>query len=149
MLFTLICVITKIYNMKFFKPSVLFAFMVIASISIKAQFELAQWPALQTFHGVMSETFHPSEAGKLEPIKNRSEEMYKKALGLSKPTIPANLKKQKGIKTAVADLVKGTKELDDLIKTKATDEVIKTKLTGLHVTFHKIIETCNKEDEKH
>ncbi|MBC7650849.1 MAG: hypothetical protein H7101_03785, partial [Deinococcales bacterium] len=51
--------------MKFIKTSVLLALMAIASISINAQFKLAQWPALQTFHGVMSETFHPSEAGKL------------------------------------------------------------------------------------
>ncbi|MBC7721734.1 MAG: hypothetical protein H7068_06880 [Pedobacter sp.] len=68
---------------------------------------------------------------------------------MSKSTMPANLKNQKGIKTAVADLVKGTKELDDLIKAKATDEVIKIKLAGLHDTFHKIIESCNKEDERH
>ena len=135
--------------MKFVKPLVLLTIMVIVSSSIHAQFKLAQWPALQSFHGVMSETFHPSEEGKLEPIKSRSAEMYEKAVAVSKSTIPADLKNQKGIKTAVADLVKGSKELDVLVKAKASDEVIKTKLAILHDTFHKIIETCNKEDETH
>ncbi len=97
----------------------------------------------------MSETFHPSEEGKLEPIKTRSAEMYNKAMAVSKSTIPADLKNQEGIKKAVADLVKGTKALDILVKAKATDKAIKIKLLRLHDTFHKIIETCNKEDEKH
>ncbi len=135
--------------MKSLKINLLLACAVFVSSSINAQFKLAQWPALQTFHGVMSETFHPSEEGKLEPIKTRSAEMYQKAIAVSKSAVPADLKNQKGIKTAVADLVKGTKELDALVKVKAKDEVIKTKLAGLHDTFHKIIETCNKEDEKH
>lgn len=46
--------------MKFIKVSILLVFMVIASSSINAQFKLAQWPELKAFHGVMSETFHPS-----------------------------------------------------------------------------------------
>jgi len=38
-----------------------------------------QWPALKTFHEVLSQTFHPSEEGNLEPIKSRSEELMNKA----------------------------------------------------------------------
>ena len=135
--------------MKFIKVSVLLAFMVIGSNSIKAQFKLAEWPELKAFHGVMSETFHPSEEGKLGPIKNRSKEMYQKAVAVSRSTMPSELKAKEGIKAAVADLVKGTKALNNMVKSKASDEVIKTKLASLHDVFHKIIETCNKEDEQH
>ncbi|MBC7651972.1 MAG: hypothetical protein H7101_09495 [Deinococcales bacterium] len=135
--------------MKFLKASILIAFMVITSTVVNAQFKLAQWPELKAFHSVMSETFHPSEEGNLEPIKTRSTEMYQKAVAVSASIMPAELKTKKGIKAAVADLVKGTKALNKLIKTKATDEVIKTKLAVLHDTFHKIIETCNKQDEQH
>lgn len=131
--------------MKTLKALILLTFIVITSSTINAQFKLAQWPELKAFHGVMSETFHPSEEGKLEPIKTRSTEMYTKAIAVSKSTIPANLKNKKGINEAVANLVKGTKELDAMVKAKATDDVIKTKLAGLHDTFHKIIETCNDE----
>ncbi len=135
--------------MKFLKAFMVIAFMVVASTTVNAQFKLAQWPELKAFHGVMSETFHPSEEGKLEPIKTRSGEMYDKAVAVLKSTIPTELKAKKGIKDAVADLVKGTKELNEIVKAKASDEVIKTKLANLHDTFHKIIETCNKEDEQH
>jgi uncharacterized phage infection (PIP) family protein YhgE len=135
--------------MKSLKISLLLALAVFMSSSASAQFKLAQWPALKTFHGVMSETFHPSEEGKLEPIKARATEMHEKAVAVSKSEIPDALKAKKGIKEAVAELEKGTKELDALIKAKSNDEVIKTKLASLHDTFHKIIETCNKEDEKH
>lgn len=135
--------------MKSLKMSLLVTLAVFVTSAVSAQFKLAQWPALKTFHGVMSETFHPSEEGKLEPIKTRSTEMYEKAVAVSKSAIPDELKAKKGIKEAVVDLVKGTKELDALIKAKSSDEVVKTKLAGLHDTFHKIIETCNKEDEKH
>lgn len=147
--FTLIRIVKKQSNMKSLKISLLLALAIFVSTSLSAQFKLDQWPALKTFHGVMSETFHPSEEGKLEPIKSRSTEMYEKAVAVSKSTVPTELKGKKGIKEAVADLVKGTKELDTLIKATSSDEVIKTKLAGLHDTFHKIIETCNKEDEKH
>lgn len=135
--------------MKSLKIILLLVLAVFVTSTVSAQFKLAQWPALKTFHGVMSETFHPSEEGKLEPIKARSTEMYEKAVAVSKSAVPDELKGKKGIKEAVAELVKGTKELDALIKTKSSDEVIKTKLASLHDTFHKIIETCNKEDEKH
>ncbi len=37
------------------------------------------WPALKDFHKVMSQTFHPSEEGNLQPIKERSGEMTQKA----------------------------------------------------------------------
>ena len=135
--------------MKFLKTFILMVFMIVTYTTANAQFKLAQWPELKVFHGVMSETFHPSEEGNLEPIKTRCTEMYEKAVAVSKSTMPTELKAKKGIKTAVADLVKGTKELDEIIKTKATDEVIKAKLTALHDTFHKIIETCNKQNEQH
>ncbi len=135
--------------MKFLKVFYLIALIVVASTTVNAQFKLAQWPALKAFHEVMSETFHPSEEGKLEAIKTRSNEMYEKAVAVSKSTMPRELEAKKSIKNAVADLVKGTKELADIIKAKATDEVIKTKLASLHDTFHKIMETCNKDVEKH
>ena len=48
---------------------------VLAINSVKAQSTFDKWPAIKEFHSVMSQTFHPSEEGNLEPIKARSEEM--------------------------------------------------------------------------
>lgn len=75
--------------------------------------------------------------------------MYQKAVAVFRSTMPPELKVKEGIKVAVADLVKGTKALNNMVKAKAKDEVIKTKLASLHDTFHKIIESCNKVDEQH
>ena len=63
--------------------------------------------------------------------------MYNKAVAVSKSTIPVDLKNKEGIKKAVTDLVKGTEELDVLVKAKATDAAITTKLASLHDIFHK------------
>ena len=44
------------------------------------------WKEKEDFHAVMSETFHPAEEGKLEPIKNRSQEMADKAMAWLRST---------------------------------------------------------------
>ena len=72
--------------------SLLFCFVLttnnVNAQATKSKFDL--WPELKTFHGVMSETFHPSEEGDLAPIKERSVEMESKALALSNSKIPAD-----------------------------------------------------------
>jgi hypothetical protein len=47
-----------------------------------AQPKPSDWAELKEFHGVMSQTFHPAEEGKLDPIKTRSTEMVEKAVAL-------------------------------------------------------------------
>jgi len=39
---------------------------------------------MDDFHEVMAKTFHPAEEGKLEPIRNRSQEMQDKAAAWEK-----------------------------------------------------------------
>ena len=110
----------------------------------KSKFDL--WPELKTFHGVMSETFHPSEEGDLAPIKERSMEMVSKAMALSKSKIPADFN-NKLVVESVNKLVDDSKALAELVKSKAEDEKIKKSLSDLHDTFHHIIERCKKGEE--
>jgi uncharacterized protein YktB (UPF0637 family) len=58
-----------------------------ATTKKKGKFD--DWQALKDFHKVMSQTFHPSEEGNLQPIKERSGEMVQKAELLAKSIIPA------------------------------------------------------------
>lgn len=51
----------------------------VAIQEVSAQSIFDKWVELKAFHGVMSQTFHPSEEGNLELIKTRSEEMAEKA----------------------------------------------------------------------
>lgn len=104
-----------------------------------------KWAALKDFHGVMSQTFHPAEEGKLEPIKTRSGEMVEKAEGLTKSAIPTEFNTPK-IVDAVKRLQSGSKALDKLVKNKKTSDADITKsLTALHDVFHEIVGLCRDE----
>ena len=103
------------------------------------------WPALKDFHKVMSQTFHPSEEGNLEPIKKRSGEMVEKAALLAKSTIPAEFNK-KEVVAAVQKLATDSKKLDKLVKSKKSDKELTDALTKLHDVFHEIIGLCTTEE---
>lgn len=111
----------------------------------KGQFD--DWPALKDFHKVMSQTFHPSEEGNLQPIKERSGEMVQKADLLALSVIPAEFNK-KEVVAAVHKLKTNTKKLDKLVKAKKSDKEITEALSKLHDTFHEVIGLCSNE-EKH
>jgi hypothetical protein len=111
-----------------------------------AQGIMAKWPQLKSFHGVMSQTFHPSEEGNLVPIKTRSSEMAQKADSLASSTIPAEFDKPE-IRKAVIQLKTDSKKLDDMIQRKtATDAEIIKALSDLHDVFHQIVGLCKNED---
>ncbi len=118
--------------------------------TIQDQFKntLKKWKEKDDFHEVMSKTFHPSEEGKLEPIRTRSQEMVDKAIAWNRSTVPAGIDK-KAVKGNLKDLVKGAKEINELVKAKATDAVLKEKLASLHDVFHQIVEKCEKGEEDH
>ena len=110
--------------------------------------EKAKWTELDAFHEVMSITFHPSEEGKLEPIRTRSAEMVEKAVAWNKSKAPEGYDKH-AVKDNLKDLVKGAKELNKLVQDKAADDVLKTKLKSLHDIFHGIVEKCEAEESEH
>lgn len=115
---------------------------------VNAQSKFDSWPELKSFHTVMTQTFHPSEEGNLEPIKTRSAEMVAKVGALQKSKIPAEFDK-KEVKDAVNKLAIDSKKLHELIENKGTDKEIKKALSDLHDTFHLIVEKCSKTDEHH
>ena len=105
----------------------------------------AKWNELESFHEVMSKTFHPAEEGKLEPIRSRSQEMLDKAVAWKSSTAPMGYDKNAVIKY-LKKLVKGAKEVNELVKKNAADDKIKKELSELHDVFHKIVEKCEKEE---
>lgn len=128
------------------KISLLVCFLVATTISNaqnKSKFDA--WPELKDFHKVMSQTFHPSEEGNLQPIKERSDEMVTKATALAKSTIPAEFNK-KEVVSAIKRLAKGSRKLDKLVKGKKSDKEITEALTKLHDVFHEIIGLCTNEE---
>jgi hypothetical protein len=129
------------------KTLVLFVlFLTIAASKVNAQDIFTSWPALGDFHGVMSATFHPSEKGNFDPIKQRSGEMVDKAAVLNKSAIPEKYNNPK-IKSALAELSNKTTELNKLIMKNAKDEKINKSLIQVHDAFHKIVGLCTGEKE--
>ena len=110
------------------------------------QAQKAKWKEMDDFHTVMAQTFHPAEEGKFDPIKKRSGEMIEKAVAWQNSTAPEGYDK-KAVKKSLKSLVKGSKELDKLIKENAADTVLKEKLSALHDTFHEIMEKCEGEHQ--
>jgi hypothetical protein len=118
------------------------------SLNLKAQSRFDVWPELKAFHTVMSQTFHPSEEGNLEPIKTRSAEMVSKADVLATSKLPKEFNK-KEVKDAVLKIAIDSKKLHELIQQKASDKMISNALEDLHNTFHLIVEKCSKKEEHH
>lgn len=112
--------------------------------TVNAQSTMEKWPALKAFHEVMSQTFHPSEEGNLQPIRTRSEEMMNKAAALLKSDIPADFKSP-GILASAEKLQLKSKALHKMVQAKASDAEIKTALSELHDTFHEIVGLCSEK----
>lgn len=109
-----------------------------------AQSTFDKWPAIKEFHGVMSQTFHPSEEGDLGPIKERYKELATKAEAVNLGEIPAQFK-TKEILLATEKLQIKTKALQKKILLKATDAEITTLLAEIHDIFHTIVGLCSEE----
>ena len=127
-----------------FIKSLAFVVVLFLANSINAQSVTEKWPAIKTFHGVMSQTFHPAEEGNLAPIKARSMEMVEKAEALLKSEIPAEYRTAKIMASAERIQIK-SKALHKMILTGATDADITAKLSELHDTFHEIVGLCGSE----
>lgn len=111
-----------------------------------AQSNISSWTALTDFHKVMSQTFHPSEEGNLEPIKTRIGELVEKADALKASAIPDDFNNKK-VKKAVKKLASDSKKLQSSIKAGATDAQITASLSSLHDVFHQIVGLCSANEE--
>jgi hypothetical protein len=104
----------------------------------------AKWAEMETFHGVMGETFHPAEEGKLEPIRKRSQEMIDKAIAWKNSTAPEGYD-QEAVKKLLKKLVKGAKKLHKQVQKNASDKELTEELTELHDVFHEIMDKSKKK----
>lgn len=105
---------------------------------------LADWQAIKDFHGVMSQTFHPSEEGNLEPIKARIGEMVEKAKLLETSEIPQDIDTPE-LRKEIKNLINGSEALQKLIAEKGGDDAVVQSLESLHDVFHNIIGLCVDE----
>jgi hypothetical protein len=103
----------------------------------------SSWKEMDAFHDVMSETFHPSEEGNLQPIKTRIDELVTKAKAWRKSAVPAKYDSKKA-KAKLKELEKGAENLRKTIRSNGSDPDITKQLAELHDVFHYIMEKCRK-----
>lgn len=107
-----------------------------------------KWAELDAYHNVMSQTFHPAEEGKLEPIRKRAGELAEKAKQWL-DSKPPKIYDTADIKALLVKLNAESKTLADAVAKKVSDEQLKKDLTALHDRFHEIIGACREEKKKH
>lgn len=137
-------------NHKVIKASIalmLTAFVLSASTSVAAQTS-DNWAELDAYHTVISQTFHPAEEGKLEPIRKRAGELAGKAKQWLESK-PPKVYDTADIKVLLVKLNAESKALADAVAKNASDEQVKKDLTALHDRFHEIIGACRDEKKKH
>ena len=117
-------------------------FLLLTAATFTAQAQKPTWKALDDYHTVMSQTFHPSEEGNLKPIKERSGELAAKAKTLQKSEIPTAYQTP-GVKETLVLLAKESKALDKIVRKKKSDAEITKTLTALHERFHEVMEKCH------
>lgn len=108
--------------------------------------EVDKWPALKAVHGIISQTYHPSEEGNLVPIKARARELYTKTQALLKSKVPTEFNNDK-VRDAITTLDKEAQKLQLMVKENESDTEIKEQLSLVHDTFHDIVGMCSKEEE--
>ena len=127
-----------------FSASYTLIVLFIATNMAKAQ--SLEWKELDDFHSVLAFTYHPMvDENNFEPIKNRSGELYEKAVTLKKGKLPKHSPSKDELKALIDSLVTSSKELDDLIKAGATNDIISEKLSVIHQTFHSIEHKASEE----
>ncbi len=108
-----------------------------------------EWPAMDSFHMIMAEAYHPfKDSANVEPVKRMAEEMAQAAADWQKQPLPEKVNND-DMKARLSQLAAGTRGLADRIKSGAPDEEIGAALTALHDGFHGITEAWNGGEEKH
>jgi hypothetical protein len=98
-----------------------------------------EWPAMDDFHMVMAETFHPyKDSFNLQPIKEKAAELETEAARWADAPLPERVNNEK-VKADLAKLKTSSAELAQLVKT-GTDQEIGASLIQLHDLFHHIQE---------
>jgi hypothetical protein len=102
------------------------------------------WKAMDDFHMVMAETFHPfKDSANLEPAKTRADELLTAADEWARAPLPEKVdnddmrSKLQRLRSEAATLAESVRSSDD--------NVVGEHLTRLHDTFHSIQEAWYSE----
>ena len=98
-----------------------------------------EWPAMDAYHLVMAEAFHPfKDSANLEPVKVQAAELAKSAEAWVNAPLPEKVNNDE-VKAKLQELKTSSDALAQLVAT-GTAEEIGSSLTAVHDKFHEIQE---------
>ena len=106
-----------------------------------------EWKAMDDFHVIMADTFHPfKDSSNLEPAKTHSEHLAMEAEKWAAAPLPEKVNNEE-TKAKLEQLKTDTRALADKVKAGGTDEEVGTQLTAIHDLFHKIQESWYTKEQ--
>ncbi len=111
----------------------------------------SDWKALDSYHNVLAEVFHPlKDSGNVEPARRLLPLLREKGDSLALASLPGKVNNLE-MKSLINKITLDTRSLADDIKSGASDSVIALKLNPIHDQFHRIHHLWNsgKEHENH
>ena len=130
----------------YMKPIVRLVVMMLVMIPAMsfAQNSKTAWPELKAFHTLIAATFHPSEDGNFQPVREKADSLLFAAKAWQASKIPVNYKSDE-TKATLVRLVNQCENVWQAVKAKAADEKLKVLISDAHDIFHHIVEKCKKE----
>lgn len=132
----------------------LFVTLVVAACGGSKKEETAanddEWPAMDEFHMVMAESFHPyKDSANLEPAKANAAEMAKAAEKWLNAPLPEKVNTDE-VKAALGQLKTDADAFTQLVQSSDTVKIGES-LTALHDSFHALQEVWygRHKEEKH
>jgi beta-lactamase regulating signal transducer with metallopeptidase domain len=119
-----------------------------ALLSFVAIAQKATWKEMNDFHTVMAKTFHPSEEGNLQPVKDSASVLVAKATAWQKSKTPQGYD-AKVAAPILEKLVAKCIIIQKAVAEKKSDEELKRLIAGAHEIFHEIMEKCVKDGDMH
>ena len=112
----------------------------------------AEWPEMESFHMVMADAYHPfKDSANLEAAKSLAPNLAAEADDWAAASLPEKVNDEQ-TKQRLQKLKADAHTLADMVNSHAPDDAIGKQLTGLHDSFHMIMESWNdneEENEKH
>jgi len=103
--------------------------------------QMPKWNELDSFHTVLSKSFHPSESGNFKPLKENINLLISNAKNWQTSAVPQGFTASKA-KPILLQLVKECMLIKSSIAANKPDSVLQKQITVVHETFHSFIESC-------
>ena len=135
-------------NLKEMKKKIVF-FSVLLFLMLSAPFaqQKKDWKEMKSFHSIMSKTFHPTEDGNMQPLKDSVDILVATAKTWQSAQVPEGYN-AKVTKPILKKLVKQCNTIKKAVMTKKSDDELKKLIAAAHDIFHEIMEKCTKEEHQ-